>query len=338
MENKSVATTVKSDIKSLILSDQMKKQFALALPKHLTPDRFVRIALTAINKNPKLLSCTKESLLACLLDCSQLGIEPDNRNAHLIPYGDKCTLIIDYKGIVALARRSGEIADIHADVVYENDDFSYSFGTAGNLIHKPAMKTKGKPIAAYSYVRLKDGSSSYEVMNVEEIEDIHKRSKAGNSGPWVTDWAEMAKKTVFRRHSKWLPVSSEFQEAIEKDYDVPIDITSGSIIDNPKADVKMPEALTQEPEPEQEELDKIADESFQKEPEQKPNPDIIAFKAMMISFDKAKKVLGDVMYYKILSENGVRHAKDICSLELMQTILDKMSMVANVRANGNKKK
>jgi len=233
-----------SDIKSLILSEQMKKQFALALPKHLKPDRFARIALTALNKNPRLLVCTKESLLGCLLDCSQLGIEPDGRNAHLIPYGDKCTLIIDYKGLVALARRSGEIADIHADVVFENDDFTYSFGTDSRLLHKPALKSKGEPIAAYSYVRLKDGSSSYEVMNIDEIDAIRKRSRAGNSGPWVTDWNEMAKKTVFRRHSKWLPVSSEFQEAIDKDYDVPADIINGVVVDNPKANVQMPQAIT----------------------------------------------------------------------------------------------
>jgi hypothetical protein len=116
-------------------------------------------------------------------------------------------------------------------------------------------------------------------------------------------------------------------------YDVDAEIK-----DNPKAGVQMPKAIISE-DTTQSEIDKIADESFQAPPpEQKPNPDIIAFQAMMMRYEKAKKVLGDEMYYKILSENGVRHAKDICSLELMQTILDKMSMMANVRANGNKKK
>ncbi len=240
-ENNQAITTKKDDIRSLISSDSLKKQFALALPKHLKPDRFIRIAITAMNKDPKLLQCTKASLLSCLMDLSQLGLEPDNRKAHLIPYGDKCTLIIDYKGLVDLARRSGEIADVHADVVYQNDEFTYSFGNEGKLIHKPSLKSRGEPIAAYSFVRLKDGSSSYEVMNVEEIEAIHDRSKAGSSGPWVTDWAEMAKKTVFRRHSKWLPVSSEFQEAAEKDYDVPIDIKPEEV--STKPDVEMPQEL-----------------------------------------------------------------------------------------------
>jgi recombination protein RecT len=247
------------DIRGLISSDGAKKQFALALPKHMTPDRFTRVALTAINRTPKLLQCTKESLLGCLLDLSQLGLEPDNRKAHLIPYENRklnktmCTLIIDYKGLVDLARRSGEIADIHADVVCENDHFEYSFGTDGKLVHKPAMSDKGRVIAAYSFVKLKDGSSSYEVMNEDEIEAIHKRSKAGSSGPWVTDWNEMAKKTVFRRHSKWLPVSSEFLSAVDKDFDVPIDIKPEPV---GKPTVNMPRSKSkQTEEPIQENID-----------------------------------------------------------------------------------
>jgi recombination protein RecT len=224
------AQTEKDDIRSLIQSDAGKKQFALALPKHLKPDRFVRIALTAFTKNPKLLQCTKESLLSCLLDLSQMGLEPDGRKAHLIPYNNKktgqviCTLIVDYKGLVDIARRSGEIADIHADVVCENDKFEYNFGTDSKLVHVPAIKTRGKVTASYSFVRLKDGSSSFEVMNVDEVEKIRTRSWAAHEGPWVTDWNEMAKKTIFRRHSKWLPDSPEMQIALEKDWDKPADM------------------------------------------------------------------------------------------------------------------
>jgi len=202
VENKELSTEKKDDILSVLRSEGARKQFAMALPKMIKPERFVRIALTAITKTPKLLSCTKESLFACLLDCAQLGLEPDGRKVHLIPYGNNCTMIIDYKGLVELARRSGEIADIHADVVHENDVFNYAFGSNSKLEHKPALSNKGEPIAAYSFVKLKDGSISFELMNKEEIDAIQKRSKAGQSGPWITDWAEMAKKTVFRRHSK----------------------------------------------------------------------------------------------------------------------------------------
>lgn len=233
--------TAGNNIRSLIL--QMKDQFAMALPKHITPDRFLRVALTAINKNPKLGNCTKESLLACLLDCSQIGLEPDGRKAHLIPYGNQCTLIVDYKGLVELVRRSGEIADIHADIICKNDMFEYSYGTNSTLIHKPNLADRGEFLGAYSFVKLKDGAFSFEVMGSKEIENVRKRSKAANLGPWVTDSPEMAKKTVFRRHSKWLPLSSEYQEAlqkaIEKDFDLPkdiIDINSikmGNAVKNP---------------------------------------------------------------------------------------------------------
>jgi recombination protein RecT len=228
----------KKDVRELIRSEAMQNQFALALPKHLSPERFARIALTTINKNPKLAQCTQASLMSCLLDLSQLGLEPDGRKAHLIPYGDKCTLVVDYKGLVELARRSGEIADIHADIVRENDFFEFSFGSNSKLVHKPAIKDRGEPVAGYSFVRLKDGSSSFEVMNIEEIEAVHQRSKAKDAGPWITDWPEMAKKTVFRRHWKWLPFASEFSEALDKDYDVPVDI-----IRTMKPAVEMPKAI-----------------------------------------------------------------------------------------------
>ncbi len=230
----------KEGLRDLII--RMKDQFALALPKHITPERFTRVVLTTINKTPKLAECTKESLLACLMDCSALGIEPDNRMAYLIPYGNQCTLIVGYKALVALARRSGEISDIHADVVCANDQFEYSFGSEGKLIHKPKLGDRGDVVAAYSFAKLKDGSCSYEVMDLEEISAIKNRSKASKSGPWVTDFNEMAKKTVFRRHSKWLPVSSEkMQEALEKDFDVPTDIVDFSKAGKPV--VSMPQAI-----------------------------------------------------------------------------------------------
>ena len=330
-----------SDIRSLIMSDSAKKQFALSLPKHLSPDRFVRVALTAFNKTPKLLACTKESLTECLMSCSELGLEPDGRRVHLIPYGNKCTLIIDYKGLVALARRSGEVADIHADVVCENDKFEYSFGTNGNLEHRPAIANKGKVTAAYSFVKLKDGSTSYEVMNKEEIDAIRKRSKAANNGPWVTDWNEMAKKTVFRRHSKWLPLSAEFRDAVDKDYDVPIDIMrQADIVGKPP--VEMPTAISDKPEPEPEETHKKDEPKAEPKkaeksgaPEIKSEKDMTekkgkpdnAFAKMIQDFKDIRNMVGDEIYYNVLGSNGHEHANQIKTIknggEIMQEMLQK---------------
>lgn len=190
---------------------------AQSLPKHLSPDRFARIAITALTRTPKLVDCTQESLFRCLLDLSAAGLEPDGRHAHLIPYGRECTLILDYKGIVRLIRQSGEISVIHADVVYDNDEFEFSHGSGGKLIHRPQMKgDRGNPVCVYSYCRMKDGSEDFDVMTVDDVERIRRLSKAGNSGPWKDHWGEMAKKTVIRRHSKMLPLAFETVEAIEK--------------------------------------------------------------------------------------------------------------------------
>lgn len=208
----------KNDVRTLLGSEAVKQQIALALPKHMNADRMARVALTAINRVPKLLLCTPSSVLSCLMQCSQYGLEPDGRHAHLIPYGDQCQLIIDYKGLVALVRRSGEVKDVYADVVCANDQFEFQKGKDRFLKHKyDIRKPRGEVICAYSYVVPKDAEDSFEIMTTEEINAVRERSRAGKSGPWVTDWSEMAKKTVFRRHSKWLPFSSELQEAIAAD-------------------------------------------------------------------------------------------------------------------------
>src|SRR4029077_14561878 len=128
----------KAQIRELLLGDKFRNQVIKALPRHMSPDRFARIALTATLKNPKLLACTQESLLNCLLELSAIGLEPDGRRAHLIPFKDQCTLLIDYKGIAELLRRNGDVAYIHCDVVCENDHFDYRFGTGGKLEHIPA--------------------------------------------------------------------------------------------------------------------------------------------------------------------------------------------------------
>lgn len=215
--NQLVQQTQRKDISSLLQSPQMKNAIAAALPKHLTPERFIRTAITATMRTPKLLQCSQESLFQCLLDLSAYGLEPDGRRAHLIPYGTVCTLIIDYKGIAELVRRSGDVSYIHADAVYPGDEWSYAFGSNAHLNHKPNFNRPetDKPFCFYSFVKLKDGSEDFVVMSTQQVDRIRKRSKAQSNGPWVTDYDEMGKKTAFRNHSKWLPLSSDVRNAIE---------------------------------------------------------------------------------------------------------------------------
>jgi len=207
----------KNSLKSIINSDAMRDQFARVLPKHLTPDRFCRVAITALTRNPKLQECSQESFFKCLLDLSAMGLEPDGRRAHLIPYGKEATLIIDYKGLVELIRRSGDVVSIRSETVCEKDEFEWTNGEVKHSVNW--REDRGKMQAVYAEAIMKSGEKQTATMTMAEVESIRKRSRAGSSGPWVTDFPEMAKKTVVRRLSKMLPLSSEIMDHVTKDDD-----------------------------------------------------------------------------------------------------------------------
>lgn len=211
-------------LKQTLSGPAMREQFARALPSHLSPERFCRIAITALTRTPKLAECTQESLMKCLLDLSAFGLEPDGRRAHLIPYKDQCTLVIDWKGLAELAMRSGIIAKLHADIVCENDEFEFNLGEITR--HKiDFRKPRGDMYAAYAMAVTKDGATFVQVLTRDEIEKIRNNSQGYKSAvkygktdsPWMISFDEMAKKTAFRRLSKWLPLSAEFRDAQERD-------------------------------------------------------------------------------------------------------------------------
>lgn len=199
-----------------------KNQIALALPKHMSADRMARIALTVIRKNQSLEECNPISLFGAIIQASQLGLEV-GIHAHLVPFFNKKSkqmevqMIADYRGLMHLARNSGDISSISANVVYDNDKFDYQFGTNSFLHHKPARGDKGEIIGAYAIAKYKDGDNQFDYMTFEEIIKIRDRSKAKDSGPWITDFDAMAMKTVVRRLCKYLPVSIELQTAVRLD-------------------------------------------------------------------------------------------------------------------------
>jgi len=211
-------------------------EIAKALPKHMKAERMARVAITAMTKTPALADCEPESFFKCLLDLSALGLEPDGRRAHLIPFKDNrrgvtvCTLIVDYKGIAELAYNSGVVSYLHADVVREGDLFKYSKGALLEHIPWFLRRDDEKPaeagiiFAVYAMAKLKDGGEKVDVMSVSEIEDVMNGSqgykaavKYGKDHPWLTNWNEMAKKTAFRRMSKWLPLSPEVRDQMSKE-------------------------------------------------------------------------------------------------------------------------
>tara|TARA_Y100000310_G_C20649464_1_gene798543 strand:+ start:34 stop:876 length:843 start_codon:yes stop_codon:yes gene_type:complete len=199
------ATTVEQMIRS------KSAEFNEALAHQVDPDRLVRVALSEIRGNPKLQKCSPASLVSAILASGKLGLEPGLLGqAYLVPYGQECTLIVGYRGLIDLARRSGEVEKIEARLVYEHDDFAVSFGTDEEFTHRPKMfGDRGAVIGVYAEAYYQSGTVQREFMTREEVEAIRSRSRAGKSGPWVTDWPEMARKTVVRRLVKYLPLTVE---------------------------------------------------------------------------------------------------------------------------------
>ncbi len=219
----------------LITGDSMKKQFALALPKHLNADRFTRVALTELRKVPKLMEADPASFMGAVMQCAQLGIEPGGAlgHAYLLPFENRRSgktevqFILGYKGMIDLARRSGQIVSIEARAVYERDTFSVRFGLDPDLQHEPAWEEddRGELRAVYAVAKLQGGGVQFEVMGRKEIERIRNESQGyktaerygkGNS-PWHTHFDEMGRKTVLRRLFKYLPVSIEYIDAQERE-------------------------------------------------------------------------------------------------------------------------
>jgi recombination protein RecT len=206
---------------------RMEPEIAKALPSHMNPTRMARIASTVLKQTPALARCTPESFLGALLTASQLGLEPGpTGDAYLVPFGNVCTFVPGYRGLIRLARNSGQLRDIWAEVVYANDTFKYTLGLHRDLIHEPAIGDRGKPTHVYAAAELTDGGRPFVVMTAAEVEAIRGRSRAGKSGPWVTDWSAMAKKTAIKQLAKWLPLSAELSAAVNLDGSVRTDIAS----------------------------------------------------------------------------------------------------------------
>lgn len=207
------------------LIQQMKPEIAKALPSQMNPERMARIATTVLKSTPALARCTPHSFLGALMTASQLGLEPGPLGeSYFVPFGRDVTFIPGYRGLIKLARNSGLLVDIWAEIVYEKDEFAYTLGLHRDLKHVPATGERGKPIYVYAAAQLKDGGTPFVVLTHAEVEAIRSRSRASKNGPWVSDWGPMAKKTAVKQLAKWLPLSAEFNTATVLDGTVRTDI------------------------------------------------------------------------------------------------------------------
>jgi len=223
LERKDNFTTVRDMLNTL--TDAISS----ALPKHLTAERQIRIASTGLQKNPALLDCTAHSIVSCIIQASQLGLEPDGvtGQAYLVPFNNtktgqrECQLIPGYKGYLSLAYNSGQVDSVNAKVVHDGDKFQYNYGLNPDLIHVPVFDSKKRNVThVYCVIKMKSGGHVFDVMSREEIEEHKKRYSHGaklKGSVWEKEWESMAMKTVIRRTLKLVPQSSDLRLAITLD-------------------------------------------------------------------------------------------------------------------------
>ena len=226
----------------------MAPELKAALPAHVTVEKFTRVAQTAIQNNPDLLNVDRKSLFGAIVRLAQDGLLPDGREGAIVKFGNQAQAMPMIAGVLKKIRQSGDVAKISAQVVYENDHFVVSYGFDEDVTHNPPPldKPRGKAIGAYATAVLKDGSRLLEVMSLEEIEKVRNVSRAKGNGPWVAWWGEMARKTVMRRLSKRLPMSTDLEEEVfQRDETMAVEPRVIEHAPEPAAPVSRLEALEQ---------------------------------------------------------------------------------------------
>lgn len=217
------------DVKELLASYQ--ERFVEVLPIQFSKkdiSRFVTPAAIYYTSHPELHGCTKDSLVRAVMQSCEVGLPllPALKLAYMIPFKNKngeleAQFMPSYLGLLELVYRSGKIKVFQAQLVYENDEFKYQYGSDTKIFHNPATldKEPGKPIGAYAIAVLDNDQERFEIMRLAEIETVRKSSKAPNSPAWAKWWGEMARKTVAKRLCKWLPseVDEKVLKAIEYD-------------------------------------------------------------------------------------------------------------------------
>lgn len=210
-------------------NEEAKGRMRQIAAKHISPERMMRVLANAVRTTPKLAQCQPLTLLGSLMTCASLGIEPNTPlgHAYLIPFKTDVNLIIGYRGLIDLARRSGHITSIIADVHYSDDDhWLYQKGADPKLEHTPGPKDESaSKLHAYAVAMLKGGGSQFEVLHWAQVERIRNSSNGYKTAikygkkdtPWIAYPDEMAKKTAIRALAKYLPLSIEFMTAVAVD-------------------------------------------------------------------------------------------------------------------------
>jgi recombination protein RecT len=291
-----------------VLLQEHKKEIMKLAPKYVNPERMYSIYLEAV-KNPKIRGCAIDSVLTTAKRMAEMGTEIVGAGGMwLVPFKSKSGMMIlnglpDWRLIIDKARRVKVIKHATAEAVYEKDVFSYERGLNPNLIHKPALSNRGNIIAFYCVYTLPDGTKDFAVMSIDEVDAIRERSKAKDSGPWVTDFAEMGKKTVIKRALKVFEGASPELTNIMR-----IDNEVMGYIDTPEIPISEPKALP-EPEPAEQ------PEAPEPEPEIKPpakKAPVKEDKSVENTFVKECADCGEAIDSKVAKFSESKFGKPLC--------------------------
>jgi recombination protein RecT len=245
--------TVINEVRGAI--EKMAPQFKAALPAHVPVERFVRTTLTAVQTNPRLLEADRRTLFAAATRAAQMGLLPDGREGAIVDFKGQCQFMPMLGGVLKLVRNSGELASIDAQIVYRGDKFTYRPGIDLVPAHEPDwFGDRGEIVGVYAVAKMKDGAAYVEILNRQQVEKVRSVSRAKDSGPWVSWWDEMARKTAIRRLAKRLPLSTDLDGALAEDDEL--------FAPEPAADpAPTPEAPTAKPAGRPSRLQKVAEQA-----------------------------------------------------------------------------
>jgi recombination protein RecT len=221
MSETQVALARPSDLFQYFQSKTFKDKLVAAIPNSIKPERMIQLALTMIKGSPSLMKCSPISLMSCVVECAQLGLELDRilGHAYIVPFKGEATLIVGYRGFAHLMFQSGAVIGISSEVVRAKDKFKRVLGTGRGLIHEPARIPKDDDPenwqGAYAVAHMLTGNTEFEYMEASKIIATRNRSRSwqawikdGKQTPWQTDTEEMWRKTPIRRLAKRMPVST----------------------------------------------------------------------------------------------------------------------------------
>lgn len=217
-----LSTDVKADKHPIAVMTAMlaSKQDKIAeiSTDYIGAEMMVRLVSAAMTRNPSIAACAPISVLNSVLLAAQCGLDPSGGTkgeAYLVPFKGECTFMPGYRGLIKIALRSPEVKSVHAQVVYEQDQFEAHLGTEPRIVHVPALGQRSPDDikAAYAYAKLADGSMMAEVMTLDELQRVANvsRSKGGPRSQWA---GEMHRKAPIRRLCKFLPLPDKVQEQL----------------------------------------------------------------------------------------------------------------------------